>query len=216
MLRPLLSASVATESEETDRITIPVDEAYRTLRTNLSFSAGELELTTFVITSASPDEGKSATAWGLAGAFVEQGKRVVLLDGDMRHSSLAETLGINASPGLSEVLKGTANLKDTVCGAFAIDVVPSGEQVANALHLLSSPTMTQVLAELARDYDAVVIDAPSILVAADATVIGARVDGAVIVLRAGKTQRRKAEYAIQQMSNARARVLGTVLNDPSI
>ncbi len=191
-------------------------EAYRTLRTNLLFSQAAGSLQSIVITSPGPEEGKTVTVGNLALAFAQQGLRVLLVDSDLRRPRLAARFGLPKSPGLTDVLTGAIEVKKGVrqTDIRGLHLLPSGKIPPNPSELLGGCRMERLLDGLAEHYDVILLDSPPILAAPDAAVLGAVADGVLVVVRAGDTDRKAAEHAIQQLERVGARVVGAVLNDP--
>lgn len=195
-----------------------VSEAYRNLRTNITFSSPERALKTLVFTSAMPGDGKSTTATNLAITLAQQGARILLVDADLRRGSLHEVFGKLREPGLSEVLLGREPVEAAVQGidvgdSGVIDLLSTGVLPPNPAELLGSPRMHRLLEQLQGSYDTVILDAPPLNVVTDAAVLGTNSDGVLLVARAGVTDRDALAYAIEQLGNVRAPVLGAVLND---
>jgi tyrosine-protein kinase Etk/Wzc len=196
----------------------PISEAYRSLRTNITFSRPERTPKTLVFTSPTPGEGKSTSTENLAATLAQQGLRCVLLDADLRRGVLHEVLDLGREPGLSNVLLGTCRVEDarsaiTLENGATFDFVPTGTLPPNPAELLGSERMRAVLSGLAEQYDAVLLDAPPLNLVTDAAVLGTVADGVIIVARAGFTDRGALEYAVEQLNVVRAPILGTVLND---
>lgn len=191
-------------------------EAYRTLRTNLLFSAAVGALRRLVVTSPGPAEGKSTTSANLAVAFAQQGHRVLLVDCDLRRSRLHKMMEVPQSPGLTNVLVTECSIADAIkpTRIEGLMVMPSGALPPNPAELLGSARMRALLDTLSESYDTVILDTPPLLAASDAAIISRMSDGALVVVRAGRTERTALESAIQQLATVGARVLGTVLNDP--
>jgi succinoglycan biosynthesis transport protein ExoP len=189
-------------------------EAYRTLRTNLLFSAAVRSLRCLVITSAGPKEGKSTTAANLAVAFAQQGQRVVLVDCDLRRPRVHTLFDVNQNPGLTNLLLGDATLDQVVrpTRVPGLSVITSGPIPPNPVELLGSQQMRDVLERI--ESDLVVLDTPPMLVASDAAVLARAADGVLMVVRAGTTQRGALQESAQQLASIGARLVGTVLNDP--
>ena len=193
-----------------------VAEAYRTLRTNLLFSAAVRSLRSIVVTSPGAAEGKSMTAANLAVAFAQQGHRVLLLDCDLRRPRIHRMFEQPELPGLTNLLIGGTSPDDAIRGT-KIDglwILPAGAMPPNPAELLGSSQMRMLLDQLKDRFDVVICDSPPLLAASDGAILSRMVDGAVVVVRAGRTERAALKTAIQQLSTVGARVLGTVLNDP--
>jgi tyrosine-protein kinase Etk/Wzc len=195
-----------------------VSEAYRTLRTNIAFTQLDAPPKVLVFTSALPGEGKSTSACNLAITLAQQGLRVALIDADLRRGSLHESFaGVSEEPGLSNVLLGSIPVAQAlhpveVEGAQLL-FMPTGTAPPNPAELLASPRVPQLLDELKPALDAIVIGTPPLNIVTDAAILGSRVDGVVVVVRAGVTERDAYRYALEQLSAVHARVLGCVLND---
>lgn len=189
-------------------------EAYRTLRTNLQFADVDNPPRVLVVTSPLPNEGKTTSACNIALTLAMGGARVILVDGDLRKPKVGEYLGMSSAAGLSSVLAGRHELRDVITGygRDTLAVLPSGPTPPNPSELLSSQHMTDLITTLANHYDVVVIDAPPLLPVTDAAVLGSVADGAVLVIRYGKTRREELQRALQALERVQAKVLGTVLN----
>src|SRR5450432_524363 len=191
-------------------------EAFRTLRTNLLFSQSIQSLHTIVITSPSPQDGKTTTAANLAVTFAQQGMRVLLIDCDLRKARLHNIFRVPREPGFSQLL-ARQNTTADVIRPTAIDnlsLIPAGLLPANPSELLGSSIARTTIESLARDFEIVIIDTPPVHVAADALILGSLADGVLMVLRAGRSEREAAKEALQRLSNVGAHVVGAVLNDP--
>ncbi|MEU6411039.1 polysaccharide biosynthesis tyrosine autokinase [Microbispora sp. NPDC046933] len=189
-------------------------ESFRSLRTNLQFTGVDRQLKSLVVTSCLPAEGKSSTSANLAIALAQAGWRVILIDADLRRPRLATYLGIEGGTGLTDVLIERARLHDVIqtWGQPALSVLPSGRIPPNPSELLGSRGMRSVLAQLTEEYDMVIIDAPPLLPVTDAAALSAICDGALLVVRHGKTRREQVARAEELLSSINARLVGTVLN----
>jgi capsular exopolysaccharide synthesis family protein len=189
-------------------------EAFRTLRTNLQFADVDHPPRVIVVTSPLPSEGKSTSACNVALTLALGGARVVLVDGDLRKPAVGKYLGISNAAGLTSVLAGRHELRDVVVtyGRDTLSILPSGPTPPNPSELLGSQQMSDLLATLANHFDVVVVDAPPLLPVTDAAVLASAADGAVLVLKHGKTRREEAQRAIQALEAVNAKLLGTVLN----
>jgi len=191
-------------------------QAYRKLRTHLIFSQGGVPPRTLLVTSASASEGKTTVCANLATTFAQQGLRVVLIDGDLRRPRLHGLFGQARTPGLSELVEGEAPIAETVRQTTVpgLHLITAGRMVPHVSELLGGAAMSRLVRELNAAYDLVVIDTPPVLAAADAEILGAQADAVLVVVRAGKTERQSAHYAMQQLRAVGARIVGAVLNDP--
>ncbi len=194
----------------------PAAEAYRTLRTNLTFAGGDNAPRVVVFTSPMP--GKSSTASNLSLVLAQRGVNVALVDADLRRGALADAHGVERMPGLSEVLTGQAELPDAlrfvdVDGEHRFTLVPSGFAPPNPAELLGLDRMRSLLEGLAERHDLVIVDAPPLNVVTDAAILGALGDGVILVVRAGVTEEGPLGFAVDQLEKVEARVLGTVLNE---
>jgi tyrosine-protein kinase Etk/Wzc len=195
----------------------PVAEAYRSLRTSISFARPGEPPKTLVFTSPLPGDGKSTSAANLAVTLARQGVRCIIVDADMRRGLLHRLLGAAKEPGLSNVLLGRTPLATAVQRIKLADVdlafLPAGVTPPNPAELIGSDQLAEVLGQLGADYDAVIIDAPPLNLVTDAALLGVHADGVILVARAGVTERGAIAYAVEQLRAVPARVLGSVLND---
>lgn len=190
-------------------------EAYRTLRTNLLFSQSAHRLRTLMVTSSAPAEGKTTTSTNLAATFAQQGMRVVLVDCDLRRPRVHEVFGTDSEPGLTHLVLSYASFADAVRPTQVenLSVLPAGVLPPNPSELLGSDAMARVLEELRARFDLVILDTPPVLLAPDASILGAGADGVLLVVRAGVTERSAVKQTVQQLATVGAHLLGTVLND---
>lgn len=196
----------------------PVSEAYRSLRTNITFSRPDETPKTLVFTSSMPGDGKSTTAMNLAITLAQQGLKLLLVDTDMRRGELNTAFGEPREPGLSELLLGRVEAGEAVRridleqGA-TLDFLATGTLPPNPAELLGSAKMRSVLEGMEERYDSIILDAPPLNVVTDAAVLGTNADGVLLVVRAGISDRDSIDYAIDQLEHVRAPLLGVVLND---
>jgi len=193
-------------------------EAYRLLRTHLLFyGPNDRPLKTIVVTSPSPEDGKTLTAANLAGTYARAGARVLLVDGDLFKGRINEVFDIPRGPGVTDILQGEGRVKDVVVETHVsgLSILPAGTKSANPGRFVSPGAVRRLFDEVSDDFDLVVIDTPPVLAVADTTVVAALADGVVLVVRAGKTPLEAAQHALRQLERAGAQVVGSVLNDPT-
>ena len=192
----------------------PRAEAFRSIRTNLQYVDVDNPPRTVVITSSLPEEGKSTTACNLAIAVAQAGSKVLLLEADLRRPKVAEYLGVDGSRGLTDVLIAQATLDNTIIHwqRGLLDFLPAGAIPPNPSELLASHQMADLLAELAKRYDLVILDAPPLLPVTDAAILSTAADGAILVTRQGTTKREQVADSADALRQVNARIFGTVLN----
>lgn len=212
----LMSEDVGSELVMVNDVRSSSAESYRKLMTNLMYSASRPGLKVVVVTSASANEGKTTTVSNLAVAFAQQGRRVVLIDADLRRARVHDVFGLGLAPGLTDVLVGNATLEQSLrpSGIAGLSVIPAGTLPPNPLEFLGGERMHDLLGTLRERFDVVLIDTPPVLVTADAALMGVQADGVVLVVRAGRSERAAARHAVEQIVHLGGRMLGAVLNDP--
>jgi capsular exopolysaccharide synthesis family protein len=192
----------------------PTAEAFRKLRTNLQFLSVDNPPRLIVVTSSTPNEGKSTVAINIALSLAEAENNVLLVDGDMRRPSLARYLDLVGSVGLSTLLSGGASLDDVLQKSkFAqLTVIAAGTAPPNPSELLGSMTAKKLLSELRERFDFVIIDSPPLLAVTDGAILSAETDGALVLVRCGTTKRPQLSQALGVLHDVGANVLGSVLN----
>lgn len=213
----LVQRSNGTQTDRPVNPEAPAFESFRALRTSLIFSNAVQSLKTMMVTSAAPADGKSMTAANLAAALSEGPSRVLLVDCDLRRGRLHKVFGLERTPGLTNVILGETDLESAVQRTAIPDLflLATGTMPPNPTQLFSSSTGRALLTSLANTFDFVILDTPPVLAAADAAVLASAVDGVLLVVRIGATDRRAAKRAHDKLRAVGARILGTVLNDPS-
>lgn len=192
----------------------PASEAYRTLRTNLSFYSVDEPIRTLVVTSPAPDEGKSTTIANLAVTMAQGDNRTILVDCDLRRPSLHRIFAVSNERGLTTmVLEEAAEPFLEPTGVENLSLLPSGPKPPNPADLLGSRRVDQVISSLSERADIVLIDAPPVIGVTDAAVLGAKVDGVLLVISAGNTRREHAERAKELLEKARVRIIGATLTN---
>ncbi len=206
-------------------------ENYRALRTNFNFLAIEKEAKTVVVTSTYSGEGKTSVTSNLAITLAQSGHKVLLIDGDFRRPVISRTFGIEQIPGLTDVILGNyewqqvvRSVSDLMMGKMSVDevtqtpgldnlyLITSGTKKPNPAELIASKTVTELIRQMRAAYDIVLIDAPPVLAATDATVWSSKVDGVVMIYQVGRVARGALMRAKSQLDNVKAQMLGIVLN----
>ncbi|MCF3940189.1 polysaccharide biosynthesis tyrosine autokinase [Gordonia tangerina] len=193
----------------------PVAESYRKLRANLSFIDIDNPPRLVLVTSAGASEGKTSTALNLAASIAESGKKVLLVDADLRRPTASRSSGVDIAVGLSNYLHGDGDILDFVQSSrtVGLSVLAAGSLPPNPSELLGSNRSGAGFQVLRDSFDMVVVDSPPVLPVADALVVGQWLDGVVFVVRSGSTGVTDAAAAIRQLDIASVDVLGVVIND---
>ena len=189
-------------------------ECCRSIRTNILFMSPDRPLKTMVVTSPSPQEGKTTTAINLGVTMAEAGGRVLIVDTDMRRPRLHRSFGVPNQTGISTVIVGKATLEEAIKHTDVpnLDVLPCGPVPPNPSELLHTERFGVVLADLAKLYDRIILDSPPTSAVTDPAVLGNLADGVVLVIKAGETTREAAMHARRQLATAKARLFGVVVN----
>ncbi|MBN1981406.1 MAG: AAA family ATPase [Chitinivibrionales bacterium] len=226
---PVRSSSILTTHFNTKT---PVAEAYRILRTNIEYILSSKPIKTILLTSATMSEGKSTTIANLSVVFAQQGKKVLLLELNMRRPSIARIFGYTHEHGVSDILSGKIDWKECVLGVtdialgkFTIDdilvtpgfenlfILPFGHTPMNPTELISSVKMNQLLEDVKENFDFILVDGPPILPVADSIILSQKVDGVILVYMVGKTPRNSLRLAKDRLAAVQANILGLILND---
>ncbi|MGE5528845.1 MAG: CpsD/CapB family tyrosine-protein kinase [Patescibacteria group bacterium] len=193
----------------------PIAEAFRVLRTNIQFAGVDKPLKAISLTSAGPGEGKTTTLANLAVALAQSGAKVILVDGDLRRPAMHKFFRLSRRTGLSSVIMGRAKPAEALQATDVpgLSLLSSGPVPPNPSELLGSEAFTALLGELKASADHVLVDSPPVVAVADASIIAAKVDGTLLVVRLGATARPMALRAREQLVTAKANLLGMVLTD---
>jgi capsular exopolysaccharide synthesis family protein len=196
----------------------PISEQYRTIRTNVQFSSIDKEIKTLMVTSSGPAEGKSTTVANLAVVFAQLGKKVLLVDADLRKPTVHRAFGVNNLFGFTTVLTKQATLASTVLETEEKDlyILTSGPVPPNPAELLSSKSMEQFIEEAKEQFDYVIFDTPPLLAVADPQILANKVDGSIFVVFSGKTEIDQAKKAKELLENAQSKLIGVVLNHKEV
>jgi len=212
--------------------TSPITEAYKSLRTHLDYIGDKKEGKSIVITSATPEEGKTQTTANLGIVLAQAGQKTLITGSDFRKPMIYELFGLKRSPGLSEVLigkisweKAVNNVTDILLGGFEyeellktpgienLNILTCGEHPPNPAELFNFPQFNDLIQELKQEYSYILFDTPPVIPVTDAAVIGPKTDGLIIVYQAGRTPRQALIRAKAQLENVNAKILGVVINN---
>lgn len=192
-----------------------ITEQYRTIRSNIQFTSVDKELRTMVVTSSGPSEGKSTTAANLAVVFANSGKRVLLVDADLRKPTVALTFQIPNARGLSNLLGDRESDSKDYAQKTSIEnlwVMPSGPKPPNPSEMLGSKRMEEVITELTQEFDLIIFDMPPVATVTDAQILAAKTDGTLLVVRERQTKKQNLIKAYDLLKIAKANILGVVYN----
>ena len=190
-------------------------EAYKSLRTNLEFLSASSGCKVILITSSVPEEGKSNVAINLATTMAAGGKKVVLVDGDLRKGSLSRYLHLNRNrPGISNVVANQCTLADALVRFKNVQftLLPVGPLPPNPSEMLATPAVEALFKGLREYYDYVIVDTPPVTVVTDAAVMCRFADGVILVVRPGVTTTQGAQLSKKNLEAVHAHILGVVLN----
>lgn len=200
------------------KVPFSVVEAYKTIRTNLIFLLGHSNNQVLTFSSSNAGEGKSTTSINVSVAFAQMGGKILLIDCDLRRSSVHKKLQLDNSKGLSNVVAGFFDYKQAIIHYNSnLDILTAGPTPPNPSELLSSSAFGDLIDEVKKEYDYVIIDTPPINVVSDALLIAPRTSGIVLVVRTGFTPYDALQHTLEAAKFANINVLGTILNgtDPS-
>ena len=190
-------------------------ESYRTLRSNIQFSNFGKNLKIIVITSANPNEGKSEVSINLTAALAQQGKKVILIDADMRKPTQHKLIDKRNNTGLSKLILGEIS-EDAVShlnvNGVEFDVLTSGPVPPNPSEMLVSSTMEDILNSCIDNYDYIIVDTPPLLAATDAQIMARVADATLLVVDMQISKRKQIIEAKKRLNNVGARLLGVIAN----
>ncbi|NMO95705.1 CpsD/CapB family tyrosine-protein kinase [Paenibacillus lemnae] len=191
-----------------------IAEAYRLLRTKIQFSFKDQESKTVMVTSSQAGEGKTTTISNLAIAYAQEGKKVLLIDADLRKPSLHRIFSQMNHQGLSTLLEGYTSVQDAIQSTDFdhLYLLPSGPVPANPSELIDSAAMEELMELLKEQYDVILVDTPSVLSVSDAVIVSSLCDGVIMVAASGKVRKEHLKKAREQLDHVQAKMLGVVLN----
>jgi len=190
-------------------------ECYRNLRTSILFSTGRPVPKTILVTSAVGGEGKSTTAANLAVVMTQSGRRVLLVDADLRRPALHRYFARERSRGIVRFLKESCRLEEAIQASYVehLDLLLCPSTPSNPSEMLGSDRMVGIIEQLKSRYDVVVIDAPVIISVPDAIILASRVEGVLMVHRPGAASREMVRHAREKLDEVKANILGLVMNN---
>lgn len=200
-----------------ENLSFAASEAYKLLRANLSFAISKVDKCPVVaITSSIRGEAKTTTSINLSYTVAQTGKKVLIIDGDMRLPNVARTLVLDKAPGLSDVLAGKATVAESIKPTGIIDkwdILPAGNIPPNPSELLDSPAASKLIEGLRDKYDFIVIDMPPVGIVSDALVVAPIVDGLIVVARQDYTPKKLFRSCVNSLEPVKQKILGVVVTD---
>lgn len=192
-----------------------VKEAYKIIRTNLMFTLASVQNNIILVSSAESAAGKSLTCANLAISMAQTGKKVVLIDADMRKSVQHRIFGLTNKDGLSTILSGTSALETVVTTyqKMTLDILTAGPTPPNPVELLSSQRMSDLLNKLQKQYDYVFVDTPPVSILSDGLVLASKVGGTILVARQNQTTYDNLQKTVDRIKQVNGAVLGVIVND---
>lgn len=193
----------------------PISEQYRTIRTNIQYSSIDHDVKSLMVTSTGPGEGKSTTVANLAVVFAQQGKRVLLVDADLRKPTVHYTFNQTNTFGLTSVLTKQMILEKAVSDTEEknLYVLTSGPIPPNPAELLSSRAMEQFFHDTLELFDIILFDTPPVLAVTDAQILANKCEGTILVVSSGKTEKELVVKSKELLDSAQSKLLGVVLNN---
>lgn len=216
---PLLGTTPVYEGEESIVATLgelksELAEAYASIRSSIDFSSTDGAPKTILVTSSQPSEGKSTTSIALADSFARSGKRVLLVDSDLRNPSLHKYLNLKNNKGFTAILTGNSQLKDEVLKTddMNFDFLPCGRIPSNPAEILMANVVTAFSSKIEGLYDHIIFDGPPVMGLADAPQISRATEGTVVVVEANRIRGGQTKSALRRLVSAEANILGVVLS----
>ena len=196
----------------------PISEQYRTIRTNIQYSSVDHDVKSLMVTSTGPGEGKSTTVANLAVVFAQQGKKVLLVDADLRKPTVHYTFNQSNTSGLTSVLTKQVDLVKAISGTDEenLYILTSGPIPPNPAELLSSRAMEQFFDDAQDLFDIILFDTPPVLAVTDAQILANKCEGTILVVSSGKTEKEMVVKAKELLDAAQSKLLGVVLNNKKL
>ena len=190
----------------------PKEEAFRTLRTNIQFSAIDRELKTILITSTNPSEGKTTVSMQLGKSLAKNGDSVILIDCDLRNPSVQKLMDTNQTKGLTNVLVNREPLDGAVVLEDGLHVLLSGPIPPNPAELLGSRKMEEFIEGVKQKYEYVILDTPPAGMLTDGAILSTIADGTILVIAEGETEKGDLQRTIENIKNVGGHIIGVVMN----
>ena len=195
-----------------------ISEQFRTIRSNITFSAPREDLKTLLVTSSLSSEGKSTNVANLGVVFAQEGKKVLLVDADMRRPTLHHTFRLSNREGLSSILIKHQTIQEAVqeTSIVGLDVITSGPLPPNPSELLASQTMDTFICIVTQEYDLVIFDSPPLLPVTDARILSNKCNATLLIVNRNKTKKADILKSRAALENSQAKILGIVLNNSAM
>ncbi|WP_397536615.1 CpsD/CapB family tyrosine-protein kinase [Rummeliibacillus pycnus] len=195
-----------------------ISEQFRTIRTNITFSVTDEELKTLLVTSSIPGEGKSTNAANIGVVFAQEGKKVLIVDADMRRPTLHHTFRLSNTDGLSNVLirKQTVQKAIQETAIVGLYVMTSGPLPPNPSELLASKTMEAFIKVVEQEYDLIIFDSPPLLPVTDAQILSHKCNGTLLIVDMNIAKKADVMKAKASLTNSQAKIMGVVLNNSAL
>jgi succinoglycan biosynthesis transport protein ExoP len=221
---PILGVIERHEVEEGSPITAtlprtPFSEAFRSLRTNIQFASVDKPIHTLLVTSPSPAEGKSTIAVNLGVVLAHSGRKVIVVDGDLRRPRVHKVLGITNKTGLSDLFVQDSIHLSGIIQETSIEnlfALTTGELPPNPSELLGTEKLELILEKIKEEFDSVIVDSPPVMAVTDSAILSPKVDGVLLVVKPGVTQMAVAKQCVELLQRGGAKLLGVVLNEVNL
>lgn len=210
---PLSSREIRKQTKLSTSTPFSVREAYKITRTNIMFSLTEEGCRRIAVSSSYPGEGKTTTCTNLALSFAQMGKKVLIIDCDLRKPQVHNVFGLDNQVGISNVLGGLAQVQEALhyIEEDQISVMTSGHIPPNPAELLSSERMKTLLEELGKAYDYIFIDTPPVNMVTDAVTLSSLISGMLLVTKQGESTHKDLDAALSKLSLGKVKVLGLIM-----